>query len=190
MLSIILLNSIPTNFEVFTFVMTVIQTLVVLVGVPFVLWQIRQQTAAINLQSETFHLTTYMQMMTESSRISEMILEHTDLIDFYDERNLPKNLSESWEQLDAKQRKHYLYLGRILSLQEQVYNLWKRGWIDKLDYQGNLTQLKEIIDLKKFSTWWPAMKPYYRQDFSAHVDSLQGYDTDKFFKIAMRKIKP
>jgi hypothetical protein len=174
MLSSISSSNISNVLNIVTFLIQVIQTLIVVVGVPLVIKQIQQQTSAIKIQSDSFRLTTYMQMMNEGSRISEMILERTELSDFYDEVKPPQSLSDSWDHLNAKFRKHYLYLGRILSLQEQAFVLWKGNWMDDKDYQATATQLKEIMEMQKFSAWWPALKPYYRQDFSRYVESLRG----------------
>jgi hypothetical protein len=176
-----------SSTEVIVFAFQILQGVVLIVGIPLVIIQIRQQTKAINLQSESVHISIYMQLMQEGSRISELALDDNDLAEFYDERKLPKEFSSKWESMGKKYRKFYFYLGRNLSLMEQAFILWNMGWIGHTDYRAMLERLFEMLGLIKFCVWWPNMRPFYRSDFGSYVDALQGKNRQEFFKLAMAK---
>lgn len=176
-----------TISESLSLIIQIVQTLILIIGIPLVIRQIRQQTNAIRVQSESFQLSTYMKVMAEGTRISEMAIDDSELAEFYDQEKLPEDLSNAWRRLNDKHRKFYLYFGRNLSLMEQAFMLWKREWMDNIDYSAMLAHLREIMGLRIFNLWWPNMRPYYRSDFVAYVDSLQGKDRDTFFKLATTK---
>ena len=55
---------------------------------------------------------------------------------------------------------------------ERMHVLRTRQLLDDEDFNATLVQLREIIGLKVFALWWPALKQYYRADFAAYVESL------------------
>jgi len=155
-----------------------IQTLVVIIGIPFLIRQLREQVRATRVQSEDLQLSTYMQLMAESSAIDEMLISDNDLSDFYDQNSLPSDLGDSWESLNNKFKKHYL---------EQAFLLWNRGWMDNIDYRAMLTHLREIMGLRSFQLWWPILKPYFRADFASYIDNLKNKDDSAFYNKALLK---
>jgi hypothetical protein len=161
------------------------QIIVLVIGIPLLILQIREQTKAAKLQAESFRLSAYLEMMAVGSRVNEMILDDPGLEDFFNEEHLPEELEESWWQLPHKYRRYYLYLGRRLSSMEQAFILWTRDWMDDVDYRATILNLFDLVRLRIFALWWPEIRPYFREDFSAYVESLRGKNREGFFAAAM-----
>lgn len=183
------INGFQTVYNTISCLFQLIQTIVIVIGVPLLIQQIRKDREALKLQNESFRFSLYMQLMSESSHISEMVINIPELIDFYDQEKLPSDLSSDWNKLNEKYRKHYLYIGRFLSFEEQSFNLWCNGWIDEFDYRATLVTLNEIMSLKIFTLWWNNLQPYYRTDFVNYIDNLRGKDSSTFYKVGMIKRK-
>lgn len=179
-----------SNTDVIELSFKILQSIILIIGIPLVIVQIRQQTKAINLQSESVRISIYMQLMQEGSRISELILDDSDLADFYKEEKFKKEYPSQWDIMGKKNQKYYFYLGRNLSLLEQAFILWKLKWIDYIDYRAMLERLYEIMKLRKFSAWWLNMSSFYRADFVLYVNNLQGKNEEEFFKLAIRANNP
>jgi hypothetical protein len=187
MLNIQMLQDWETLSMIVGTVAQIIQAIVLLIGLPFLVIQIRQQTSAIKLQTDSIKLSNFMELMTLNSSGDDMLIGDAEILGFYDEHKLPKNLSGNWTNLSTKFRKQYLYLGRLVNQSERSYVLWKLGWISDTDYRALLMPLKEVLELKKFELWWGNLKPYYRQDFTSYVDDLRSVHPDKFFEFALSK---
>ena len=171
-------------------ILLAIQTIILAVGIPLVLRQIQQQIQGTRLQNDTMQFTAYTQIMGDSARADDTLSTDSDLKDFYDDAKIPADLGDQWLTLSEKYRKYYLYLGRLLSVSEQAFVMWDRGWIDKVDYRACLFPLREIMQLKIFRLWWPALRPYYRQNFAELLDKLNKpllLDNDTFFEDALRE---
>lgn len=166
---------------------TAVQVLGIIIGIPLVLRQIRLQTKATILQSDNLQFSNYMQLMSESARINDKFYEDSELFDFYNNDNVPTNLSNDWHSLDATYRKYYFYLARLMSVMEQSYFCFNKGWIDSIDYRAIITHLQEIMGLKIFSHWWDNLKPFYRDDFRRYIDNLRNKDNKTFLQLAMEK---
>jgi hypothetical protein len=175
--------------KLISLVLQIIQSAVVIIGIPFVILQIRQQTIATRLQRSDFQFTTYMQMMNNSGSLTEMLITDPDLATFYDEKDIDDKTPDNFLELDKTLRKHYLYLGRILSSMEEVYQLMSHKWMDEIDFRASLTQYQEIVGLKKFNRWWKALKPYYRSDFVSFIEYCRNLSDKEFFEKASEKIQ-
>jgi len=175
----------PGIEKILPLILQIIQTFAVIIGIILVIPQIRQQTNAIKLQSDNFQFTTYMQMMSNSGNLTELLLTDKDLSTFYDETDLLQKIPDSYEKLDLIQRKQYLYLGKILSSMEESYKLWSHKWMDDIDFRASLIQYREIINLKKFSAWWDALKPYYRSDFVSFIEFCRSLPPEEFIEKAI-----
>jgi len=144
--------------QIFGLLSQIIQTLVVVVGVPFVISQIRNQTKAIEIDADSFKVSNYMEMMSLAAGNDEKMLQDEDLLDFYDQEKYPAHLGSSWDSLDAKRRRHFFYLARLINHYERAFVLWNRGWLENQDYRAILVGLAEIMQLRIFVLWWPSLR--------------------------------
>ena len=149
------------------------QTIVVLIGVPFLVWQVSEQTKATRVSADSLRIASYLQLMEKMTEVSRRVVEVAELHDFYDTALADRPLPTAWPDLDQKGRLHYVHLAELLSVAERAYFLRSRGWIDKVDFHAYQFQLEGLTTMPQFEAWWPTLRDHCRSDFADFVDHLQ-----------------
>jgi len=148
------------------------QALVVLIGIPFLVWQISEQTKATRVSADSLRIASYLQLMGNLTEVSRRVVDVEGLHDFFDELNAGETIARTWPELDQKGRLHYVHLAEMLSVAERAFFLQSRGWIDKVDFAAYQHQLEGLIRTMKFTAWWPSLRSHCRSDFAEFVDAL------------------
>lgn len=163
-----------------------VQSVVVVTGIPLAIWQLSQQTNAIRLQAESY---VDDQLSKMGDRFDEVLQSDPELADFYDDSALPPSVPTSWGELSPALRKRYMALGRGLSYFETGYIMWRKKLLRSDDYVPLLTQLHETIGLRMFHLWWPLLRSYYRADFASYLDALKEVvlDDSSFRRRALKR---
>jgi hypothetical protein len=148
------------------------QAIVVLIGIPFLVWQVSEQTKATRVSADSLRIASYLQLMENLTEVNRRVVDVEDLHDFFDEPYAGRTLPRTWLELDQKGRLHYVHLAELLSVLERAFFLRSRGWIDKVDFAAYQHQLEGLIRTMKFMAWWPTLRSQCRSDFAEFVDLL------------------
>lgn len=148
------------------------QAFVVLIGVPFLAWQVIEQTKATRVSADSLRIASYLQLMGNLTEVNRRVVDVEDLHDFFDEQHAGETLAPTWPELDRKGRLHYVHLAELLSVAERAFFLRSRGWIDEVDFSAYQHLLEGLLRTTKFTAWWPTLRSQCRSDFAEFVGAL------------------
>jgi hypothetical protein len=148
------------------------QAIVLLIGIPFLVWQVSEQTKATRVSADSLRIASYLQLMENLTEVNRRVVDVEDLHDFFDEPYAGRTLPRTWPELDQKGRLHYVHLAELLSVAERAYFLRSRGWIDKVDFHAYQFLLEGLTTMPQFGAWWPTLRNHCRSDFADFVDHL------------------
>ena len=75
------------------------QAIVVLIGIPFLVWQVSEQTKATRVSADSLRIASYLQLMENLTEVNRRVVDVEDLHDFFDEpyagRTLPRHVARA-----------------------------------------------------------------------------------------------
>jgi hypothetical protein len=146
------------DIGVASFVLTIIQTLVVIISVILFLYQLRQFDH--NLRQDV-----YTKLAEYSIQINEFLLHNRSVSNQFYQKNA------DYRSLDDTQRDLYNYLAIMLGLYERLYLLFQAKRIDQKIWASWERWLVQVIfPLGLFQIIWRNERTMYHEDFYNYID--------------------
>jgi hypothetical protein len=146
------------SLEVVSIWLSAIQTVVVVLTLVGVIWQLRQFNR--NMQNDA-----YAKVVEDYCRVSHALIERPHLNKLFYSDHV------DFAALDSAQQDFYNYLAIFMGVLERAYLLFRKGWIDEQTWstwERWLVQHWFRLDL--FERFWKAERLFFTVDFYCYVD--------------------
>ena len=144
--------------EEWTLILTVVQTIVIVLSLMALIWQLRQFTRSLQHDA-------YSRAIEDYSQIAGHLLDKPQLNQFFYEDNT------DFQALTGDQKDFYNYLGLSFALFERIYLLARQGSIQPRIWDS---WERWLIDgwfrLRLFDTFWRRERTFFTTDFYEFVD--------------------